>query len=50
VKHKGNTSGSSDGGDGGDGGAGGKEKGRMKCSDGIDNDGDGLIDAADPDC
>ena len=50
VKNKGNSSGSSDGGDGGDGGTGGKEKGRMKCSDGIDNDGDGLIDAADPDC
>lgn len=26
------------------------EKGRKKCTDGIDNDGDGLIDAADPDC
>ena len=50
VKNKGNSSGSSDGGDGGDGGTGGKEKGRMKCSDGIDNDGDGLIDSADPDC
>lgn len=40
------------GGGGGDGGgdSGGKEKGRNKCSDGIDNDGDGLIDGADPDC
>ena len=49
VKNKGNTSGSSGGGGDG-GGTGGKEKGRMKCNDGIDNDGDGLIDAADPDC
>ena len=32
------------------GGGGGKEKGRKKCTDNIDNDGDGLIDAADPDC
>ena len=32
------------------GGGGGKEKGRKKCTDGIDNDGDGLIDGADPDC
>lgn len=28
----------------------GAEKGARKCSDGVDNDGDGLIDAADPDC
>ena len=27
-----------------------KEKGRKKCTDEIDNDGDGYIDAADPDC
>ena len=27
-----------------------KEKGAAKCSDGIDNDGDGLIDDDDPDC
>ncbi|MDH3281424.1 MAG: PKD domain-containing protein, partial [Gammaproteobacteria bacterium] len=47
VKNKGNTSGSSGG---GDGGTTGTEKGRMKCTDGIDNDGDGLIDSADPDC
>ena len=26
------------------------EKGRKKCSDGIDNDGDGLIDSNDPEC
>ncbi|WP_207061100.1 Ig-like domain-containing protein [Motiliproteus sp. SC1-56] len=37
------------GGTGGDGGASG-EKGKRKCSDGIDNDGDGLIDGADPEC
>jgi chitodextrinase len=49
VKNRGNTSGSSGG--GGDGGTtGGSEKGRKKCTDGIDNDGDGLIDSADPDC
>jgi len=30
--------------------ANGGEKGRRKCSDGIDNDGDGCIDGADPDC
>jgi len=49
VKRRGSSSGSSDGDDGG-GGGGGKEKGAMKCSDGMDNDGDGLIDGADPDC
>ncbi|MDX1404559.1 MAG: PKD domain-containing protein [Woeseiaceae bacterium] len=50
VKNRGNASGST-GGDGGDGGTTTeKEKGRRKCSDGIDNDGDGLIDGADPDC
>lgn len=26
------------------------EKGKKKCNDGIDNDGDGFIDSADPDC
>lgn len=31
-------------------GGGEKEKGKKRCTDGIDNDGDGLIDAADPDC
>lgn len=36
--------------DGGGSGGGQKEKGRMRCTDGIDNDGDGLIDGADPDC
>jgi PKD repeat protein len=48
VKNRGNTSGSV----GGDGGTTetASEKGRKKCSDGIDNDGDGLIDGADPDC
>ncbi|MCH8249752.1 MAG: PKD domain-containing protein [Proteobacteria bacterium] len=49
VKNRGTASGSSDG-DADDGGTGGKEKGRKKCTDGIDNDGDGLIDSADPDC
>ncbi len=28
----------------------GQEKGNKKCNDGIDNDGDGLIDGDDPDC
>lgn len=41
------SSGSSGGGDSGTVAA---EKGRNKCGDGIDNDGDGLIDGADPDC
>lgn len=51
VKNRGNTSGSSGGGDGGsDSQTSGSEKGRKKCTDGIDNDGDGLVDAADPDC
>jgi PKD repeat protein len=50
VKHKGDSSGSSDGGSGADDGTGGSEKGRKKCTDGLDNDGDDLIDGADPDC
>ncbi len=52
VKNRGNTSGSTGGDSGGDGSGGTieAEKGRKKCSDGIDNDGDGLIDGADPDC
>jgi subtilisin family serine protease len=54
IKNRGDTSGSAggggDGGDGGDTSTGGSEKGRKKCSDGADNDGDGLIDGADPDC
>jgi hypothetical protein len=37
-------------GGGGDPCAGGNEKGKKKCNDGIDNDGDGCIDGADPDC
>lgn len=50
IKNRGNTSGSTTGdADGGTGG-GDSEKGRKKCSDGLDNDGDGLIDAADLDC
>ncbi len=51
VKNRGNTSGSTGGDGGGDGGGTTEaEKGRKKCSDGIDNDGDGLIDGDDPDC
>ena len=55
IKNRGNTSGSAggsggDGGDGGDTSTGGSEKGRKKCNDGADNDGDGLIDGDDPDC
>jgi hypothetical protein len=45
-----NNSGSDDGGDGGGDTSTGSEKGRKKCRDGIDNDGDGLVDGADPDC
>ena len=52
VKNRGNTSGSTGGDATGDtgGNTGGSEKGRKKCNDGSDNDGDGLVDAADPDC
>jgi PKD repeat protein len=50
LKNHGNTSGSTDGGGGTAGGGTGAEKGAKKCRDGIDNDGDGLVDAADPDC
>ncbi|MCG6900791.1 MAG: S8 family serine peptidase [Gammaproteobacteria bacterium] len=51
VKNRGSTSGSA----GSDGGSSGTttleaEKGRRKCTDGIDNDGDGFIDANDTDC
>jgi len=36
---------------GGNGGCdNGGERGRRKCNDGFDNDGDGCIDGADPDC
>jgi PKD repeat protein len=50
VKNKGNTSGST-GGDGGDSTTTTQaEKGKKRCGDGLDNDGDGLIDGADPDC
>jgi PKD repeat protein len=48
VKNRGSTSGST-GGDSGDTTI-EAEKGRKKCSDGIDNDGDMLIDGDDPDC
>jgi PKD repeat protein len=47
VKNRGVTTGSTDGGGSGSGEA---EKGPKKCSDGIDNDADGLVDGADPDC
>ncbi|UCG74043.1 MAG: PKD domain-containing protein [Chromatiales bacterium] len=51
VKNRGNTSGSSGGSsDGGDTSTVSSEKGRKKCTDGADNDGDGLVDGADPDC
>ena len=50
VKTRGSVSGSSDGGGSDGGGTDGSEKGRKKCSDGIDNDGDGLVDGSDPDC
>jgi PKD repeat protein len=52
VKNHGGTSGTVDGsGSGGDTGSKVEaERGRKKCGDGIDNDGDGLIDGDDPDC
>lgn len=50
VKNRGNISGSTSGDTGGSTASGDTEKGRKKCTDGIDNDGDGFIDAADPDC
>ena len=51
VKNRGGASGSTGSGSGtGDTGGLTTEKGRKKCNDGIDNDGDGLIDGADPDC
>jgi PKD repeat protein len=51
VKNRGGASGSTGSGSGtGDTGGLTSEKGRKKCSDGIDNDGDGLIDGADPGC
>jgi len=52
VKNRGSLSGSAGGGGGGDtGGTTGEgEKGRKKCTDGIDNDGDGFIDSADSEC
>ena len=42
-------SGGDSGGDSG-GTTGGTEKGRKRCNDGLDNDGDALIDGADSDC
>jgi PKD repeat protein len=52
VKNRGSSAGTVGGSDGG-GDTGGTieaERGRKKCTDGIDNDLDGLIDGADPDC
>jgi subtilisin family serine protease/chitodextrinase len=49
VKNRGNSSGSSGSSSGGDTIL-EAEKGRRKCTDGIDNDSDGLIDGNDPDC
>ncbi len=48
VKNRGSSTGSAGGDSGGDEVS--SEKGRKKCRDGIDNDGDGLVDGADPDC
>ena len=52
VKNRGGTSGTVGGTDSGDdtGPALEAEKGRKKCTDGLDNDGDTLVDADDPDC
>ena len=51
LRNRGSASGSTDGGGGGGGGGSGEaEKGPKKCSDGLDNDGDGVVDSADPDC
>jgi PKD repeat protein len=53
VKNRGNVSGTvGDSGGGGDPGGttNETERGKKKCSDGLDNDGDGLVDGADPEC
>lgn len=53
IKNRGKTSGTAVGTDGGGGDTTvtlEAERGRKKCSDGLDNDGDGLFDADDPDC
>jgi PKD repeat protein len=56
IKNRGSLSGTVSGESGGSGGGGSggdttaSEKGRKKCTDGVDNDGDGLIDGSDPDC
>ena len=52
AKNRGNVSGTVGGTDGG-GDTGSTleaERGKKKCGDGLDNDGDGLVDADDPDC
>lgn len=50
LKPRGTVSGSASGDSGGTSGDVTTERGRKKCSDGVDNDNDGLIDGADPDC
>lgn len=47
LKNRGSTSGSTGGSSDNEVSS---EKGRKKCADGLDNDNDGLIDGADPDC
>jgi len=49
VKNRGSVSGGTDGG-GDTGGTIEAERGKKKCTDGLDNDGDGFVDADDPDC
>lgn len=45
------SNGGANGGNGGEGGTkGGSAESERQCSDGADNDGDGLVDAADPGC
>ena len=54
IKNRGTTSGSAtsagNDSDGGDSTTLEVEKGKRKCNDSVDNDGDGLIDGDDPDC
>jgi PKD repeat protein len=52
IKNRGNTSGTTGGSDGGSDTSVTleAERGKKKCGDGVDNDGDGLVDTDDPDC
>ena len=51
IKNRGGTSGTAGGGSGDSGDITTEpEKGKKKCSDSIDNDGDGFIDGNDPEC